>query len=184
MQGYGDDDYLVFDCPGQIELYSHVTAFRSLVDYLKNDGWRVCAVYCLDSQFISEAPKFIAGSLQALAAMVHLELPHVNVLTKVDLCEDKVIHQFLLSASDAMLLYCWRETFARVQQHLEDILFPDVRGLAEGLQESTGPRFRHLNQAVGFTLVATKMPPVTYPVPCKMRVTHRLSCITGRRACG
>ncbi len=27
---------------------------------------------------------------QALAAMVKLELPHVNVLTKVDLLEDKV----------------------------------------------------------------------------------------------
>ena len=88
-------------------------------------------VYCLDCQFINEMPKFIAGSLQALSAMVQvraraallvriraalggapvhstpavdclvgppggcfpalqLELPHVNVLTKVDLCKDKV----------------------------------------------------------------------------------------------
>lgn len=50
----------------------------------------MCAVYCLDCQFVSETPKFIAGSLQALAAMVQLELPHVNVLTKVDLVADKV----------------------------------------------------------------------------------------------
>lgn len=102
-------------------------------------------VYCLDSQFTSEMPKFIAGTLQvrwrdwaahrvpgakcsqrgqckvsgqacllprlpvhtvilaadtvlspappatpqALSAMVQLELPHVNVLTKADLCKDK-----------------------------------------------------------------------------------------------
>ena len=32
----------------------------------------------------------VAGSLQALSAMVQLELPHVNVLTKVDLLSDKV----------------------------------------------------------------------------------------------
>ena len=43
-------------------------------------------VYCLDSQFVQEMPKFIAGQLSALSAMVQLELPHINVLTKVDLC--------------------------------------------------------------------------------------------------
>lgn len=44
LQAYGDDDYLVFDCPGQIELYSHLTVFRSLVEFLRRDGWQVCAV--------------------------------------------------------------------------------------------------------------------------------------------
>lgn len=90
LQSYGDDDYLIFDCPGQIELYSHATVFRTFVDWMRNQGWSMCAVYCLDCQFVSETPKFIAGSLQALAAMVQLELPHVNVLTKVDLVADKV----------------------------------------------------------------------------------------------
>lgn len=49
---------------GQIELYSHVNAFRTLVDFLKSDGWTVCAVYCLDCHFITEAPKYIAGAMQ------------------------------------------------------------------------------------------------------------------------
>ena len=35
MQGYGEEDYLIFDCPGQIELYSHVAVFRTLVEWLK-----------------------------------------------------------------------------------------------------------------------------------------------------
>lgn len=88
-QAYGEDDYLLFDCPGQIELYSHVNTFRALVDYLKADGWNVAAVYCLDCQFVSEAPKFVAGALQALSAMALLEVPHVNLLTKVDLLADE-----------------------------------------------------------------------------------------------
>ena len=41
LQGYGEDDYLLFDCPGQIELYSHSSVFRSLVKYLQNNGWSV-----------------------------------------------------------------------------------------------------------------------------------------------
>jgi len=53
----------------------------------------VCVVYCLDSQFVSEVSKFVAGSLQAMSAMVLLELPHLNVLTKVDLLTpDSKVH--------------------------------------------------------------------------------------------
>ena len=48
-------------------------------------GYNIAAVYCLDAQFASDGPKFVAGALQALSAMVQLELPHVNVLTKMDL---------------------------------------------------------------------------------------------------
>ena len=69
LQAYGEDDYLIFDCPGQIELYSHVSVFRTLVDWMRGQGWSMCAVYCLDCQFITETPKFIAGAgLAARAA--------------------------------------------------------------------------------------------------------------------
>lgn len=123
LAGYGDDDYLIFDCPGQIELYSHLSVFRTFVNFLKRDGWQVVAVYCLDSQFADEAPKYIAGCLSALSAMVQLEVPHVNVLTKVDRCENK--------------------------DELEDnFLFPDGAQLRRALDESTAPRFRSLNAAV------------------------------------
>ena len=44
----GDDDYLLFDCPGQIELYSHLSVFRTFVDYLKRTGWQVCVVSRLE----------------------------------------------------------------------------------------------------------------------------------------
>ncbi|GIL85989.1 hypothetical protein Vretimale_9027 [Volvox reticuliferus] len=126
LESYGEDDYLVFDCPGQIELYNHLSVFRSFVDFLKNGGWSICVVYCLDAHFITDVSKFLAGALQALAAMVKLELPHVNVLTKIDLMEDK--------------------------RHLDDFLFPDPRQLLPQLTASTGPRFRQLNATMGALL--------------------------------
>ena len=55
---------MLFDCPGQIELYSHCTVFRSFVEYLRRDGWSVAAVYCIDCQFVAEPAKFVAGALQ------------------------------------------------------------------------------------------------------------------------
>ena len=39
---------------------------------------------------IPDASKFISGCMQALSAMVKMELPHVNILTKMDICPDKV----------------------------------------------------------------------------------------------
>jgi GTPase SAR1 family protein len=35
LDDFPDDDYILFDCPGQIELYSHVPVFRSFVDALR-----------------------------------------------------------------------------------------------------------------------------------------------------
>jgi hypothetical protein len=48
----------------QIELYSHVGAIRSLVDFLRADGWSVAAVFCMDVAFVSEPSKYIAGAMQ------------------------------------------------------------------------------------------------------------------------
>lgn len=43
----------------------------------------------MDVAFVTDAPKFVAGMLTALSAMVQLELPHVNVLTKCDLLDSE-----------------------------------------------------------------------------------------------
>lgn len=122
LEPYGDDDYLLFDCPGQIELYNHLSVFKTFVEYLKRDGWSVCCIYCLDAHFITDVAKFVAGALQALAAMVKLELPHVNILTKMDLLQDK--------------------------RDVEDFLVPDPKLLLPQLSAATGPRFRALNTAM------------------------------------
>ena len=123
LEPFGDDDYLIFDCPGQIELYSHLTVFRTFVNFLRRDGWQIVAVHCLDSQFTGEVSKYISGCLAALSAMVQLELPHVNVLTKMDLCTNK-------------------------QEIEEFFMFPDGLHLRHALDEKTGPRFYALNSAV------------------------------------
>ncbi len=87
---FADDDYVLFDCPGQIELYSHIPVMKRIANALQTRmDFRICGVYLLDSMFISDVSKFVAGSLSALSAMVSLELPHVNVLSKCDLVINK-----------------------------------------------------------------------------------------------
>jgi GTPase SAR1 family protein len=81
-----DDDYILFDCPGQIELYTHMTVMRQLVEMLQQRwNFRVCGVFLLDSQFMVDGAKFLSGTMAALSVMVNLELPHINILAKMDL---------------------------------------------------------------------------------------------------
>lgn len=85
----GEDDYVLFDCPGQLELYTHMDLMRRVIDSLKRVGFNLCSVAMVDSTFLSDEPKFFSGILMALSIMMNLELPHVTVLSKCDLVEDK-----------------------------------------------------------------------------------------------
>ena len=100
---YGDDDYFIFDCPGQIELYSHLPVMKNLCTSLQNWGFSICGVYLLDSLFISDPMKFISGVLCSLSAMVQLELPHINVLTKCYLADEKELEKYLDPSSGSLL---------------------------------------------------------------------------------
>jgi len=80
-----NDDYLIFDCPGQIELYTHHPFLPTLVRQLSRLGLRTCATYLIDSQFMEDKYKFFSGVLSAMSAMVNLEVPWINVMSKMDL---------------------------------------------------------------------------------------------------
>lgn len=82
-----EDDYLIFDCPGQIELYTHFPIMKRLCEALSRLNMSICGVYCLESQFIEDKSKYFSGVLSAMSAMVNLEIPHINVMTKMDLIE-------------------------------------------------------------------------------------------------
>ncbi|KAI0097358.1 GPN-loop GTPase 3 like protein [Nemania sp. FL0031] len=88
------EEYLIiFDMPGQIELYTHVPILPALVRFLTRAGSldvRLCAAYLLEATFVVDRAKFFAGTLSAMSAMIMLEVPHINVLSKMDLVKDQV----------------------------------------------------------------------------------------------
>lgn len=83
--GDQEDDYILFDCPGQIELYTHLTAMRKLIQMLQSWNFNICSVFLVDVQFMTDGAKFLSGTMSALSVMVNLELPHLNILSKMDL---------------------------------------------------------------------------------------------------
>ena len=62
---------------------------RQFVEQLERWNFRTCAVFLLDSQFLIDSAKYFSGVLAALSVMVTLEVPHVNIMTKVDLLSEE-----------------------------------------------------------------------------------------------
>ncbi|XP_067935794.1 GPN-loop GTPase 2-like [Watersipora subatra] len=80
--------YFLFDCPGQVELYTHHNSVKNIIDHLtRKKDCRLAAVHLVDSHYCTDSSKFIAVLLTSLSTMLQLELPHINVLSKVDLIE-------------------------------------------------------------------------------------------------
>ncbi|KAI9679044.1 MAG: ATP binding protein [Trizodia sp. TS-e1964] len=88
------EEYLIIiDMPGQIELYTHIPVLPTLIKHLTRTGAlniNLCAAYLLESTFVIDRAKYFAGTLSAMSAMIMLEIPHVNVLSKMDLVKDMV----------------------------------------------------------------------------------------------
>jgi hypothetical protein len=103
LDAFGEDDYLILDCPGQVELYSHLPVMKRLVNALQMSGYRVASVYLLDALFVLEPAKFISGCMLSLSCMLQLELPHVNVITKCDMA-DKAAIERILDAEGAWMI--------------------------------------------------------------------------------
>jgi len=103
LDDFGEDDYIVLDCPGQVELYSHLPIMHELAQLLTRWGYRTVSVYLLDALYVLEPSKFISGCLLSLSCMLQLELPHVNVITKCDLADKEAIEQILDSEGAWMI---------------------------------------------------------------------------------
>ena len=88
------EEYLIIiDMPGQIELYTHIPVVPALVRHLTRAGAlnvNLCATYLMEATFVIDRAKFFAGTLSAMSAMIMLEIPHVNVLSKMDLVKGSI----------------------------------------------------------------------------------------------
>ncbi|KAL1305584.1 hypothetical protein AAFC00_007189 [Neodothiora populina] len=97
MESVTEEYLIIIDMPGQIELYTHVPILPSLVKSLTRGSLNVnlCAAYLLESTFIMDRAKFFAGTMSAMSAMLMLEVPHVNILSKMDLVKGSVARKEL-----------------------------------------------------------------------------------------
>ena len=106
----------------------------------------LCAAYLLEATFVIDRAKFFAGTLSAMSAMLMLELPHINILSKMDLVKDQVPKRQLKRFIDPDLSLLdddpadTEEALAAAQRRGKDPLDSKVM--------MTGGSFKRLNRAV------------------------------------
>ncbi|KAK8869596.1 hypothetical protein IAR55_000163 [Kwoniella newhampshirensis] len=126
--GSYEDDYLIIDCPGQIELYTHIPLLPRLASYLStNLNFRTSAVYLIDSQFMQDKSKFFAGVMSAMSCMLSLGISMLCLMSKMDLVKDKK---------------------GRTKREVGRYLDPDPALILDDVNTSTNPKFHNLNKAV------------------------------------
>lgn len=83
--------YVILDLPGQAELWSGHPSLPRILDRLTSHRGelrlRLVTVHLVDALLCRDAPRLVGSLLLCLSAMVHVELPHVNVLSKTDLLD-------------------------------------------------------------------------------------------------
>ncbi len=80
------DMYYIFDFPGQVELYTHSTCVQSLLQKLTTKfRMKLAVVQLIDALYCTDVTKFISAAILGTTTMIRLELPTVNVLSKMDL---------------------------------------------------------------------------------------------------
>ncbi|KAI9741454.1 MAG: hypothetical protein M1818_004260 [Claussenomyces sp. TS43310] len=79
------EDYVIFDCPGQVELFTHHSSLRNIFFRIQKLGYRVLVVLNLSDSYCLTLPSlYISNLILSLRAMLQMDLPHLNVLTKID----------------------------------------------------------------------------------------------------
>lgn len=150
IESLTEEFLIIFDLPGQIELYTHIPLLPELIRYLSRMGplnISLCAAYLLEATFVVDRAKFFAGTLSAMSTMVNIELPHINVLSKMDLVQSQVSKKQLRRFTDPDARLLEEEDTGR--SVLDGKVEVDVvKDPAEKESVMSGGSFKALNRAV------------------------------------
>jgi hypothetical protein len=97
-----ETDYVIFDTPGQMELFTLRQSGKVLVDSFGADRSIIGYLY---DPIISKTPSgFITLMLQAVSVQVRFNVPFMGILTKSDLLKDEELEEIIKWSQDFMEL--------------------------------------------------------------------------------
>lgn len=113
-----EEDYFVFDCPGQIELFLHSDIMVECIKYVKSFA-KVALVYVTDGSNFLIPDKHIYSSLCATLTMSRFDLPVINVVSKADLLEDDQLES-IISGSIQDIEIDGNDEYSRLKRNITE----------------------------------------------------------------
>ena len=80
-----NNGFLIFDFPGQIELFTHNISVRRFIQKSLSNKINLVGVTLTDSFFFKDTSSNNSLMLVSIIIMLNVELPHLNLLSKTDL---------------------------------------------------------------------------------------------------
>jgi hypothetical protein len=91
------EKYLLFDCPGQIEIFTVSDSFKKIIQRLTSTKTEemlfsktlsLCVVNLIESSNLLDLPRYVFSIFSVLNAMINLALPQINIISKIDLLKN------------------------------------------------------------------------------------------------
>ncbi|MFW9832505.1 MAG: ATP/GTP-binding protein [Candidatus Thorarchaeota archaeon] len=136
-----DRDYVIVDCPGQMELFAYRNSGPLMVSNLGGDDPSL-SLYLLDSNIARTPTGYLSSTLLGISINIRFSLPQLNVLSKPD----------ILSKEEVERIVEWGfETYM-----LEEALENSAEGLRREYSKSILQMLESLDTATGSIPVSAK----------------------------
>ncbi|KAH9411165.1 putative ATP binding protein [Ordospora pajunii] len=151
---FGDleDSFLLFDCPGQLELFMHSDVMQKIIDHVKQ-YFRCGIVYVMEAQYFVDVHKYISGCLCALVSMARLSVPCINVASKMDFVAEDDFSVFYTPTSEISRMLGsskYSQISRRILEFVVDSSMVDFIPLDWGKEESVERMIYHIDNAVQY----------------------------------
>lgn len=96
-------DYVIVDCPGQMELFAYRNSGPLMVSGLKGSDV-AASLYLLDSNISRTPSGYLAAMLLGVSISIRFRLPQLNILSKADILMDEEIEEITQWGEEPYLL--------------------------------------------------------------------------------
>jgi len=96
-------DYVLVDCPGQMELFAYRNSGPLMVSEIKGDD-PALSLFLLDSNIARTAAGYLSSMLLGLSINIRFGLPQQNVLSKSDILTEEEIDEIVQWGTEIHLL--------------------------------------------------------------------------------
>jgi GTPase SAR1 family protein len=134
-------DYVIVDCPGQMELFAYRNSGPLMVSSL-HDSDPALSLYLLDSNIARTATGYISSLLLGISINIRFGLPQLNILSKSD----------ILTPDEIVKIEMWSEE----PYTLEEAVDESSMGLVREYSKSTLMMLEQLGGGTGIIPISAK----------------------------
>ena len=134
-------DYVLVDCPGQMELFAYRNSGPLMVQGLRGDDPAV-SLYLLDSNIARTATGYLSSMLLGVSINIRFGLPQQALLSKSDILTEEEVEEIVKWGEEVYLL--------------EEALDQSAEGLSREYSKSILEMLNNLDTATGTVPVSAK----------------------------